>query len=153
MNTNDPAVVPKGCTNLKLRQLMRRVARHYDAEVGKSGLKGTQYSLLSHVVLLWPIQPGELARRLGVDASTLSRNLRPLMEAGWVVLQPGTDARSRLIEATASGRDKRAEAQRRWKTAQLALNEQLGAARVAALHALIDDCMARLDAAGEDGDE
>ena len=31
------AVKPQGCTNLKLRQLMRRVAQHYDAEVGKTG--------------------------------------------------------------------------------------------------------------------
>ena len=32
----DTAVKPQGCTNLKLRQLMRRVAQHYDAEVGKT---------------------------------------------------------------------------------------------------------------------
>ena len=38
---------PKGCTNLKLRQFMRRVAQHYDAEMSKVGLKTTQYSLLS----------------------------------------------------------------------------------------------------------
>ena len=48
------AVVPRpqGCTNLKLRQLMRRVAQRYDAEVGQVGLKGTQYSLLSYVIKL-----------------------------------------------------------------------------------------------------
>ena len=40
------AVKPQGCTNMKLRQLMRRVTQHYDAEVGKTGLKGTQYSLM-----------------------------------------------------------------------------------------------------------
>ena len=43
----DQAVKPQGCTNMKLRQLMRRVAQRYDAEVGKTGLRGTQYSLLS----------------------------------------------------------------------------------------------------------
>ena len=58
----DTAVKPQGCTNLKLRQLMRRVATHYDAEVGKTGLKGTQYSLLSYVVKLGPVRPaGRLA--------------------------------------------------------------------------------------------
>ncbi len=41
---------------------MRRVAQHYDAEVGKTGLKGTQYSLLSYVYKLGPIRPGDLAR-------------------------------------------------------------------------------------------
>ena len=33
---------PRGCTNLKLRQLSRRVTRHYDAIVSAAGLKNTQ---------------------------------------------------------------------------------------------------------------
>jgi hypothetical protein len=38
---------PRGCTNLKLRQLTRRVSQHYDRIVGAAGLKTTQYSLLA----------------------------------------------------------------------------------------------------------
>jgi DNA-binding MarR family transcriptional regulator len=122
------------------------VTRLYDGYVAPTGLKNTQYSLLSHVVLLGPIRPSDLARRMRVDASTLTRNLQPLLAQGWLELGPGEDARSRLVEATAAGRAKRTEGQRAWKQAQLALNERLGATRVAALHALIDECMARLDA-------
>jgi DNA-binding MarR family transcriptional regulator len=136
---------PQGCTNLKLRQLMRRVARHYDAEVGKTGLKGTQYSLLSHVAKLGPIRPVDLAAAMSVDASTLSRNLQPLVVAGWIVQEAGADARSRLVRATDAGREKRAEAQRRWRVAQESLNDLLGPDRVIALHALIDEAMACLD--------
>ena len=141
---------PYGCTNLKLRQLMRVVARQYDAEVGKTGLKGTQYSLLSHVVKLGPIRPVDLAASMNVDASTLSRNLQPLVAAGWIVQEPGADARSRLVRATDAGREKRAEAQRRWRVAQEGLNAALGPERVIALHALIDEAMACLDEAGEE---
>jgi len=81
-----------------------------------------------------------------MDASTLTRNLQPLVAQGWLRQGPGENARSRLIEATVAGRAKRAEAQRAWKQAQLALNAQLGADRVAALHLLIDDCLEALDA-------
>lgn len=137
---------PRGCTNLKLRQLSRRVTRHYDHIVSLTGLKNTQYSLLSHVVLLGPIRPSDLAARMQLDASTLTRNLQPLVAQGWVELGPGEDGRSRLVRATDSGCSKRAEAQQAWKQAQLALNEQLGPARVARLHALLDECMALLDA-------
>ena len=144
---------PQGCTNLKLRQLMRRVARHYDAEVGKTGLKGTQYSLLSHVVKLGPLRPVDLAAAMNVDASTLSRNLQPLVAAGWLVLEAGADARSRLVRATDAGREKRAEAQRRWRVAQESLNATLGPQRVIALHALIDEAMACLAETGDDADE
>lgn len=137
---------PRGCTNFKLRQLMRRVAHHYDAEMAKCGLKTTQYSLLSHVLKLGPVRPGDLAAAMKMDASTLTRNLRPLLDAGWVVLAAGTDARSRLVHITDAGRDKRTEAQRHWKAAQLALNDMLGAQRVMALHALVDDSLALLEA-------
>src|SRR5271165_2787693 len=50
-------VKPQGCTNWKLRQLDRVVTRHYDAYVAATGLKNTQYALLSHVVSLGPIRP------------------------------------------------------------------------------------------------
>lgn len=135
------AVKPVGCTNLKLRQLMRSVARHYDLEVGKTGLRGTQYSLLSYVCKLGPIRPGELARAMKIDPSTLTRNLQPLVASGWVELAAGSDGRSRLISVTPAGRDKRSEAQRRWKVAQDGINQVLGLERVLALHALIDDSM------------
>ncbi len=146
--TNASTAVPRGCTNLKLRQLMRAVAQHYDAEVGKSGLKGTQYSLLAHVVLLGPLRPVDLAAAMKVSPSTLSRNLQPLVAAGWLDVTAGEDARSRLVLATDAGKAKRLEAQRRWKTAQLALNDRLGEARVVALHAMLDDALARLAPAG-----
>ncbi|MFI4929380.1 MAG: MarR family winged helix-turn-helix transcriptional regulator, partial [Burkholderiales bacterium] len=131
MNASATATQPRGCTNLKLRQLTRTVTRHYDAYVARTGLKNTQYSLLSHVVLLGPIQPVELARSMKLDASTLTRNLQPLIAQGWVEVGPGSDARSRSISATDSGRAKRAEGQRAWKQAQLAINHKLGDARVA----------------------
>jgi DNA-binding MarR family transcriptional regulator len=136
----DTAVKPQGCTNLKLRQLMRRVAQLYDAEVGKTGLRGTQYSLLSYVAKLGPVRPGDLARAMKVDASTLTRNLRPLITAGYLVMEAGPDARSRLVRTTEVGREKRQEAQRRWRVAQESLNERLGTQRVVALHALLDEC-------------
>jgi DNA-binding MarR family transcriptional regulator len=127
-----------------VRQLARRLAQHYDAEVSASGLKTTQYSLLSHVVGLGPIRPVDLAARMQMTASTLSRNVQPLIAAGWVMPIAGADGRSRLLQATAAGMAKRREAQGLWKTAQRKLGTRLGVARVAALHALIDDSLAIL---------
>lgn len=137
---------PRGCTNLKLRQLTRRVSQHYDQAMAPTGLKTTQYSLLSHVERLGPVRPGDLASVMEMDASTLTRNLQPLQAQGWVCVGPGSDGRSRRVTITDAGRTKRAEAQRSWKRAQLALNERLGLDRVAALHTLIDDCLGTLHA-------
>ncbi|MBU6465702.1 MAG: MarR family winged helix-turn-helix transcriptional regulator [Burkholderiales bacterium] len=144
-----PLAMPQGCTNFRLRQLMRRVTQHYDAQMAQCGLKTTQYTLLSHVLTLGPIRPGELAAAMTMEPSTLTRNLRPLVDAGWVTLESGSDARSRLVHITQAGRDKRAQAQRSWKAAQLALNDTLGVERVAALHTLIDESLALLAPATE----
>jgi DNA-binding MarR family transcriptional regulator len=132
---------PAGCSSFKLRQLSRRVSQHFDRIVGAAGLKTTQYSLLSHIVKLGPVRPGELAAQMEMDASTLTRNLQPLVALGWAEVGAGDDGRSRFVTATDAGRDKRAEAQRAWKRAQVSLNERLGGARVAQLHALIDECL------------
>lgn len=148
-------IQPQGCTNLKLRQLTRRVTQLYDARVGKSGLKTTQFSLLTAVERMGPLQPGALARVLGLQASTLTRNLKPLLAAELLHLGPGVDGRSRLVDITDAGRSKRAEAKSLWKSAQLELNRMLGEERVLALHALIDESLALLAplATEEDTDE
>ncbi|MCW5636143.1 MAG: winged helix-turn-helix transcriptional regulator [Rubrivivax sp.] len=145
------AAAPQGCTNLKLRQLGRLVARHYEAHVGPTGLKNTQYSLLSYVVKLGPLRAGELAAAMKLDASTLSRNLQPLVDKGLVEVGLGDDQRSRIVAPTIAGQALRDEAKRAWKRAQLALNRRLGEARVVALHALLDEVMAVLEA-GEAGE-
>lgn len=135
---------PKGCTNLKLRQLGRIVTRHYDRHLATVGLKNTQYALLSHVVKLGPIRPSDLARRMQMEASTLTRNLQPMVAQGWLTIGEGEDARSRLVAATPEGQQKRMIGQRAWKQAQLALNELLGLERVIALHELLDSSIASL---------
>lgn len=146
MATTKP-LKPQGCTNLQLRQLMRRVAQHYDSELAHSGLKTTQYSLLSTAAALGPARPADLATAMKMDASTLTRNLKPLIAAGWLRLAPGSDGRSRSVEITPEGLAKRTQAQQHWKAAQLRLNATLGEERVVTLHALIQESMALLEQA------
>jgi DNA-binding MarR family transcriptional regulator len=79
-----------------------------------------------------------------MDASTLTRNLRPLIDKGWVRQGPGADARQRVVTITAAGVAKHAEAKAHWKRAQQALNQRLGSDQVAALHRLMDSAQQRL---------
>lgn len=149
--TNAPAAAaaPRGCTSFKLRALTRRVGQHYDQAMADVGLKTTQYTLLSHVFHRGPMTSVALAASMALSASTLSRNLRPLVLAGWIELHAGVDARSHLIVITDAGRTKRAEAQRRGRAAQEALNQRLGLPLVAALHQLIDEAMPLLEPAAD----
>lgn len=155
MMAKTQAAAPRGCTNFKLRQITRTVSRRYDAAIASTGLKMTQYSLLSHIAAMEPVRPSDLAAKMNLEVSTLSRNLQPLIAQSWVDLGPGPDARSRLVALTEAGRAKRAEVQRLWKQAQLQLNDTLGVERVAQLHQLIDECLALMgaDEEGESNDE
>ncbi len=137
----DTQTKPRGCTSFKVRQLMRRLSQHYDAELSQSGLKTTQFSLLSNLKRLAPVRPVDFAAELKMTPSTLSRNLQPLIAAGWVEQAAGADARSRRLELTAEGDAKWREAQAHWKTAQHKLNALLGIERVVALHQLIDESL------------
>lgn len=136
--------VPRGCTALKVRQLSRRISQHFDRVVAQAGLKTTQFSLLSTLCASGPMRPGDLAAALQMDASTLTRNLQPLVAQGWLQTGPGGDGRSRLVDVTEAGRAKRNLARREWKRAQTALNAKLGEPTVARLHALVDQCLERL---------
>lgn len=145
-------VKPLGCTNLKLRQITRRVTQHYDLELAKTGLRTTQYSLLSHVVKLGPLRAVDLAAAMRMSTSTLSRNLQPLVANGWIEINAGADARSRQIRATEAGHLKRTEAQRKWRMAQEGINAILGPERVQALHAWIDESLELLSPMETDDD-
>jgi DNA-binding MarR family transcriptional regulator len=138
MNERSPA---DDCAYTKLRRLTRCVTHHFDAELAKAGLKTTQLGLLSEIVRLQPVSPGELARALAIDPSTLTRNLKPLVGAGWVELGAGKDARTRTIRITGAGRAKQAQAQRRMRMARRSMDEKLGARRIADLKALMDESL------------
>ncbi|MBV8125813.1 MAG: winged helix-turn-helix transcriptional regulator [Burkholderiaceae bacterium] len=137
-----PGQGPRGCTNFKLRQLTRLVSQHCEQYFNETGLKTTQYSLLSHIDLLGPVQPSDLALRMDVDVSTLSRNVQVLMGLGLVEMCAGDDARSRRLVLTEQGRAKRAAMKANWKRAQTSLNAKLDDERVARLHAVLDECLA-----------
>lgn len=135
---------PRGCTNAKLRQVSRLMTQHYEQYMLESGVRITQYSLLSTLHYLGSTTPSELARAMHMDNSTLTRNLRLMIEAGWVKQGPGADSRSRQVELTAQGLRVRNLASKEWRAAQDALNRKLGFVEVAQLHQLLDSSLEKL---------
>ena len=91
------------CTCFKLRKATRALSRVYDQHLAQAGLKTTQYSVLVNAGR-GALPLVELADKLGLERTTLTRNLKPLIEAGWIVLAPGADARQRIVTITAAGR-------------------------------------------------
>ena len=130
-----------GCTCDRLRKLTRRITRHYDAHLAPAGLRVTQFSLLARLARRGPASMSALAALLEMDRTTLTRNLKPLVDARFVEIAAGSDARSRVVGITEEGRSAWSAAREHWRRAQDDVNRALGAERVAALHALLDDSL------------
>jgi DNA-binding MarR family transcriptional regulator len=145
--SSKPAAPVRGCTCFRLRKLTRRVTQHYDAHLAEAGLRITQFSVLSMLEHAESLSVSELAERLEMDRTTLSRNLGPLQAAGWVETGARRDARRRALRLTASGRETWARAKPLWRRAQDELNQALGLEQVAGLHGLLDDSLARFQLA------
>jgi len=65
-----------GCACWRLRQASRAVTRHYERALRGRGLRATQFSLLALLTQTGPLTVSELAAKLGVERTTLTRNLR-----------------------------------------------------------------------------
>jgi DNA-binding MarR family transcriptional regulator len=128
---------PLGCTCFKLRKLTRTMSRLYDQHLAAAGLKTTQYSVLANAARE-ALPVAELAERLGTERTTLTRNLKPLTEAGWIALLPGLDARQRIVTITDAGRAKLKAAYPSWRAAQTAFEDLMGVDAVRALHGQLD---------------
>ena len=108
----------KNCTNFNLRKAARTVTHLYDEMLKPSGLRSTQYSLLTVLSMGEAETISNLAHQLVMDRTTLTRNLKPLQSQGWIKRVPGEDRRTRAWTITAQGRKALARALPLWQKAQ-----------------------------------
>ncbi len=117
------------CSCFNLRRAARRVTQVYDHALAPSGLKVTQFSLLA---VLEGTDAGEgiamtrLAENLGMDRTTLTRNLAVVERDGLVTVRTGDDPRSRLVALTKAGRTALNRAAPLWARAQAELARHIG---------------------------
>src|SRR3546814_20285961 len=117
------------CTCAVLRRATRRLTQVYDEGMRPSGLKLTQYSVLNILAQAENPSITDLADRLMMDRTTLTRNLRPLEKAGWVPIGRGRDARSRALTLTEIGRRNQEAPRPGWRQTAVAVRRGCGSAR------------------------
>lgn len=128
------------CLCTQLRRAARGVTRVYDDALRGIGLTAAQYSLLRHLARLDEPSISALAEAMGLDRSTLGRNLRPLQNEGLLELQGDAgDQRNRLVLLTAAGRERLAQGNKSWEAAQRCVGERLGDEQRRQLMALLGE--------------
>lgn len=125
------------CHCLNVRRASRAVTHFYEKVLQSSGLKITQYSLLQNLQRVEPVIMSEFAEIMRIDRTTLNRNMKPLQNAGLIMVNPGQDTRSRQLMLTEAGKATLAKARVLWGEAQVSLEEYLGIAELNSLEKLL----------------
>jgi DNA-binding MarR family transcriptional regulator len=114
----------------------------YDSALDSAGLTITGYGVLARIDKLVSPSMNELADESVMDRSTLSRNLKPLLDAKLIVARTGEDRRRKVITLTAKGRRSLADAYPRWNDAQARFRQKYGATETDQLSGLLSRAIA-----------
>lgn len=111
--------VAQTCAHFNLKRRVRSVTQRFDAVLAQEGLHITQFTLLVTSSLMDATPVSELADALALDRTTLTRNLKPLEQKGWLkTMVAEGDARVRLVEITTSGEALLARSYPLWRQVQ-----------------------------------
>ncbi len=121
------------CALFNFRKSTRSVNHRYDEILHECGLRGTQFTILAVTTMLDKPSIGQLAENLGMDRTTLTRNLKPLVKANFVAVSRGHDRRKREVRLTENGVRILAQALPLWKQVQQEFIEYMGPERFDAL--------------------
>jgi DNA-binding MarR family transcriptional regulator len=124
---------------MEARFLSKSVTGIFDEALRPFGISSTQFVLLSIISQAGSITRAEIARLQHLDRSTLTRNLRVILSAGWVrEVRDNADGRSKPIALTVAGKDLVFDAHHAWLKAQDRAKTLLGADGMMALVSIVD---------------
>ena len=131
---------PIDCNCAAIRQAARQVTRHYDRHLANAGLRSTQFSILSKVKRLGRMKINELADAMGMDRTTLGRNILPLERDGLITIGKGAaDLRVKEVGITKAGTERVKAGLRHWTQAQASFEAAFGTQRAADLRAMLGE--------------
>ncbi len=131
------------CNCHAIRQAARHVTQFYDQVLAPSGLRVTQFAILSRLRRLGPMPINTLAAALVMDRTTLGRNIQPLERDGLIEVVPGaSDRRRRELRLTGTGLARQRAALEHWEEAQKRFGKVFGDDRAANLRGLLREVVA-----------
>ena len=124
----DARALVEACAGWNSRLAARRITQFLDREVARSGLTAAQLGLMAQIAAASDDTLGALARRTGLEQSTLSRNLRTLEGDGLIeIASVESDLRRRAVWLTETGARRLEAAIPVWRKAQAKLSRRLSA--------------------------
>lgn len=121
------------CLFQRTRTAARAVTRFYDDQLRTTGLRATQANVLATIAARGELTISALSDELGMDRTTLTRNLRPLEQRKLVAISPEGRHRARLVRLSSTGVAALGAIAAQWEKAQSSLERSLGEAGVASV--------------------
>lgn len=126
------------CHNRALRHASRRLGQVYDDFMAPVGMRATQFSLLARLHKLGAVSINTLAAEMGLDRTTLGRNVLPLQRDGLIAIEADeADKRSKQLRLTPLGAERLEQGRGQWAKAQAAFERKFGKERAAMLRDLL----------------
>ena len=132
------------CLAVRIRLLNRTVSNIYDDALRPLGVKVSQLNVLMVVAKLGPVSPGDVARRLNMEKSTVSRNVDRMRTRGWLKVSDGDSGRKQILELGSAGRKLIEKSVPLWKKAQAQTEAVLGQQGARSIHRAANTVWARL---------
>lgn len=146
MNTpNFDRIDPRVCINAKLRKLHRLLNSAYQRKINPFGLRGSMLSILFIIGKQEGVNQKMIADSLVLDQSTMSRDLKKLVQKGWVVISKGTDSRNSQLALTGAGYQLLEEITPVWEALQAKIAKLLGDYNIQQIDQIIVAIKANLD--------
>lgn len=118
--------IGKHCACFNLRRAARLVTQRFDRAFRESGITANQFSVLLAAYDQEGILLTKLAKSLGMERTTLTRNVSLLDRMGMVSITTGHDRRERKIVITANGIDLLEKTLPLWQKAQNDVLDAIG---------------------------
>jgi DNA-binding MarR family transcriptional regulator len=134
----------ENCVCFNLRWVTRAVTQFFDSELRRHGIRPTQTPILGALAAKSGWSMEDLSDWLGMERTTLVRNLRPLERDGLVEMTGTGRGRRVTVMITAKGRKDLEKAMPAWRSAQKAVIKTLGVHRWSAILSDLDQAALKL---------
>jgi DNA-binding MarR family transcriptional regulator len=126
------------CYCMVTRKAARQITQFYSQFMAGTGLRATQFSVLSRLSRRGPTSINALADYFVMDRTTLGRNVRPLERDGLIAIKPSaTDRRVKELHITKAGQKRFETALEGWAKAQAQFEASFGSARAVEMRTVL----------------
>ncbi len=132
------------CLAVRIRLLNRTVTNIFDEALRPLKIKVSQLNVLMVVAKRGPISPGDLARFMNMEKSTLSRNVERMRTRGWLKVSEGDSGHKQILELDAAGRKLIVKSLPLWEEAQAKTEAVLGERGAQSIHRTANTVWAQL---------